>query len=114
MVHLQLGGEAMAITIRMTGKHQVTIPKKIAEAMGLKKGSIFYVVLNRNRIELVPVEVKEKVFTEAQYRKLDKLRAAQQGKEKRVTRAFIRELTDEKDWLDGISSLLLAVIWKKL
>ena len=84
------------MTITMTEKHQVTIPKRIAEALGLGKGSLFEVELRKNRIELVPVEVKEKEFTEEDYAKLDKLSEEQKGKEVRVTKAYIRRLKQGK------------------
>ena len=47
------------MTITMSEKHQITIPKKIASALGLKKGAIFNVEINDNKIELVPLEVVE-------------------------------------------------------
>jgi len=84
------------MTITMTEKHQVTIPKRIAEALGLTKGSLFEVEIRRNRIELVPVEVKEKEFTEEEYAKLDKLVRDEKGKAVRVTKAYIRRLKKGK------------------
>ena len=87
-------GETMTIT--MTEKHQVTIPKRIAEVLGLKKGSIFDVQIHKNRIELIPVEVQEKKFTEEQYKKLDLLCQSEKGKEKRVTKSFIADLKKGK------------------
>ncbi len=77
------------MTIAMSEKHQVTIPSKIARALDLRKGSLFDVELNGSRIELVPLEIREKKFTRAEYRKLDKL-LAQEGKTReKVTGAFI-------------------------
>lgn len=84
------------MTITMTEKHQVTIPKRIAEALGLGKGSLFEVELRRNRIELVPVEVKEREFSDEEYAKLDKLVAEEKGKGVRVTKAYIRRLKQGK------------------
>lgn len=80
----------------MTEKHQITIPKRIAEILGLKKGSIFDVQVYKNRIELIPVEVQEKTFTEEQYKKLDLLCQAEKGKEKKVTKEFIANLKKGK------------------
>ena len=84
------------MTITMTEKHQITIPKRVADALGLGKGSLFEVEVHRNRIELVPVEVQEKVFTEEDYARLDKLSREEKGKEVRVTKAFIRRLKKGK------------------
>ena len=84
------------MTITMTEKHQITIPKRIAETLGLGKGSLFEVEVHRNRIELVPVEVREKVFSEEDYAKLDKLSREEKGKEVRVTQAYTRRLKKGK------------------
>ena len=59
------------MTIAMSEKHQVTIPSKIARALDLKRGSLFDVELHGSKIELIPLEVKEKKFTRLEYRKLD-------------------------------------------
>lgn len=80
------------MTITMTEKHQITIPKRIAETLGLGKGSLFEIEVHRNRIELRPVEVREKVFNEEDYVKLDKLSRDEKGKEVRVTKSYIRRL----------------------
>lgn len=84
------------MTITMTEKHQITIPKRIAETLGLTKGSLFEVGVRRNRIELVPVEIKEKEFSEKEYAKLDKLVREGKGKAVRVTPAYIRRLKQGK------------------
>ena len=84
------------MTITMTEKHQITIPKRIAETLGLTKGSLFEVGVRRNRIELVPVEVKEKEFSEEEYAKLDKLVREEKEKAVRVTKAYIRRLKQGK------------------
>jgi len=80
------------MTITMTSKNQITIPKTITDALGLQKGSLFDIHIHRNKIEIVPLEVTEKVFTEEQYQKLDKLSKAQKSSEKKVTKAFISQL----------------------
>ena len=59
------------MTVKMTVKNQITIPKRITEVLGLKKGSMFEVVVSKNKIELIPFETKEKVFTKSVYKKLD-------------------------------------------
>lgn len=84
------------MTIAMSEKHQVTIPSKIARALDLKRGSLFNVELNGSRIELIPLEVKEKEFTPAEYQKLDKLLAQEKGRREKVTAAFIGKVRKEK------------------
>lgn len=84
------------MTITMTAKHQITIPKKIANILKLKKGAMFDVVVSNNRIELIPLEIREKVFTKEEYKKLDGLSIKEKGKEKRVTKKFIAHLKKGK------------------
>ena len=84
------------MTITMTAKHQVTIPKKIADVLRLKKGAMFDVLVSKNRIELIPLETKEKVFTDEEYRKLDMLSSSEKGMELRVTKNFIANLKQGK------------------
>ena len=84
------------MTITMTAKHQVTIPRKIAEILSLKKGTMFDVIVHRNRIELIPLEIVEKTFTDKEYEQLDALAAAERGQEKPVTKAFLRALNTAK------------------
>ena len=80
------------MTVRMTAKHQITIPKKVTEVLGLRKGSIFDIMISKNRIELIPLETVEKVFTEEEYKKLETLSMKEKGKEKRATRKLIENL----------------------
>jgi AbrB family looped-hinge helix DNA binding protein len=80
------------MTTVMTAKHQITIPKRIADALDLKQGSMFDVVVSKNRIELIPLETQERVFTEEEYKKLEILSMKEKGKEKRVTKKFINNL----------------------
>ena len=84
------------MTVAMSEKHQVTIPNKIARALDLKRGSLFDVELHGSRIELIPLEVKEKKFTRAEYRKLDKLLAQQKETREKVTTAYIDKVRKEK------------------
>ncbi len=84
------------MTISMSEKHQVTIPSRIAKALDLKRGSLFDIELNGNRIELIPLEVKEKKFTRAEYRKLDRLLAQEKETREKVTPAFIDKVRKEK------------------
>ena len=85
------------MTITMTAKHQITIPKKIADVLSLKKGAMFDVLVRHNRIELIPLETIEKTFTNKEYEQLDALTAAERGQEKPVTRAFIHALKTAQD-----------------
>lgn len=84
------------MTITMSAKHQITIPKKIASALGLKKGAIFNVEINDNKIELVPLEVVEKQFTDGQYAKLEKLFQEEKGKTRKASKKFIGNLKEGK------------------
>ncbi len=80
------------MTVKMTAKNQITIPKKIAKILGLKKGTMFNIQVEDNRIELIPLEVIEKEFTEEEYAKLEALAQREAGKEKKVTKKFIEDL----------------------
>ena len=84
------------MTITMTGKHQITIPKKLTDVLGLGKGSMFDVRVSGNRIELIPLETTVREFTEKEYEKLETLSAQEKGKEKRVTQKFIGDLKKGK------------------
>ncbi len=80
------------MTIVMTEKNQVTIPKKITNVLGLKRGAMFNVEVHKSRIELIPVEVKEIAFSSEQYKKIEKLSKAEKGQEQKVTSRFVRSL----------------------
>ncbi|MGR3316962.1 MAG: AbrB/MazE/SpoVT family DNA-binding domain-containing protein [Candidatus Anammoxibacter sp.] len=80
------------MSITMTSKNQITIPKKIVNALDLNKGAMFDIKITGHRIELVPVEVVEKVFTDVEYARLDEFVKKQKGKEKKVTQKFIDNL----------------------
>jgi AbrB family looped-hinge helix DNA binding protein len=80
------------MTIVMTEKNQVTIPKKITNILGLKRGAMFNIEIHKSRIELVPVEVKKIFFSTEQYKKLEKLSRAEKGREKKVTPQLIVKL----------------------
>ena len=84
------------MTITMTAKNQITIPKKITNALGLGKGSMFEVEVSREGIELIPLETKERQFTDAEYVKLETLAAREKGKEKYVTKRLINNLIKGK------------------
>ena len=80
------------MTIVMTEKNQVTIPKRITNVLGLKRGAMFNVEVHKSRIELIPVEVKEISFSAEQYKKLDKLSRTEKGQEKKTTAALIQRM----------------------
>jgi AbrB family looped-hinge helix DNA binding protein len=76
----------------MTAKNQITIPKRIAQTLGLAKGSLFNVEVVRNRIELIPLEVREKEFTDEEYRRIDGLCIKEKGRQAKVSKKFITGL----------------------
>jgi len=76
----------------MTAKHQVTIPKRIAAILDLKKGSMFDIMVQKNRIELIPLETRVREFDDEEYKKLDLLSKKEKGKEKKITKKFIEKL----------------------
>ena len=80
------------MTITMKSKNQITIPKKITSILGLEEGSMFKIVVSGNRIELVPLEVSERVFTKDEYAKLEALSKKEHGKERKVTDKLIKKL----------------------
>jgi len=84
------------MTITMTAKHQITLPKQIADAFGLKKGTLFDIHVRKDKIELIPLEIKPKSFTQEQYKKLDLLFEKEKGKAKRVSKKFISKLKQGK------------------
>ena len=76
----------------MTTKNQITLPKKIVDTLRLRKGSLFDVKVNHNRIELVPLEILEREFTDEEYEKLEKLYQKEKGSAKKVTKKFISSI----------------------
>ena len=84
------------MTITMTAKNQITIPQEIVSAMKLGKGSLFNVEIHKNRIELVPLEPTEKVFTDKEYEALERLYQKEKGQKKKVTKKFIENLKKGK------------------
>ena len=81
------------MTVTLTTKNQLTLPRKIVNALRLHKGSLFDVRLSHNRIELIPLEIKEREFTDEEYGKLEKLYQKEKGSAKRVTKKFINSIT---------------------
>lgn len=81
----------------MTAKNQITLPKKITDVLGLKKGSMFNVEVTKEGIELIPLEVKERGLTKAEYDKLEAITGKEKGKEKILTNKFINDLKKGRD-----------------
>jgi AbrB family looped-hinge helix DNA binding protein len=77
------------MTITMTSKNQITLPKKIVDALRLRQGSLFDINVKANHIELVPLEVSQREFTNAEYEKLEKLYQKEKGSVSRVTKTYI-------------------------
>jgi len=73
--------EVVSMTVTMTAKNQITIPKKIANALGLCKGTMFEVEVFKSGIELIPLETKEREFADTEYAKLEFLETKEKGKE---------------------------------
>lgn len=84
------------MTVTMTAKNQITIPKKITNALGLRRGTMFEIEVLKSGIELIPLETKEREFTDTEYAKLETLDAQEKGKEKRATKRFINNLKNGK------------------
>jgi len=80
------------MTITMTTKNQITIPKKIVDTLHLDKGAMFDVKITGNKIQLIPVEIVEKVFTDEEYAKMDKIVSFEKSKAKKVTSNYISKL----------------------
>ena len=82
------------MTITMTSKNQITLPKKIVDALRLHKGSLFDIKVKSNRIELLPLEVSQKEFTDEDYERLDRLVQKEKTKgTKKLTSEFINSIT---------------------
>lgn len=80
------------MTITMTSKNQITIPKQIVNILDLSKGAMFDVKVVGNKIHLVPVEIVEKIFTDENYKKMDALVKKERKSAKKVTKQFIDNL----------------------
>ncbi len=76
----------------MTTKNQITLPKKIVDALHLHQGSLFDVKVSKNRIELIPLKVEENPFTDEDYKRLEKLYQKEKHTAKKVTKEYIDSL----------------------
>ncbi len=84
------------MTITMTSKNQVTIPKKIVDRFNLKRGTIFDIKIDANRIELIPMELVEKSYTEDEYKKLEDLYQQEKGAAKPMSKNLVKKLKKGK------------------
>lgn len=80
------------MTIAMTSKNQITIPKKIVTEMNLVEGALFDIHINENRLELIPMETVEKTFTDEEYARLEALYQKEKRLVKPVTAKDIESL----------------------
>ena len=80
------------MTITMTSKNQVTIPKKIVDRLGLKRGCHFNIKIDEHRIELVPMELVEKPYTDEDYKKLEEISQREKPFAKKITKAYLNKL----------------------
>ncbi|MBF0523448.1 MAG: hypothetical protein HQL24_10410, partial [Candidatus Omnitrophica bacterium] len=66
------------------------------DVLRLRKGSMFDVKVLRNRIELIPLEISEKSFSEEDFQALDGLVREEKKKGAgKVTKEFIKNITKE-------------------
>ncbi len=80
------------MTITMTSKNQITLPKKIVDTLHLHKGSLFDIKVSRDRIELLPLEVSKTEFTDEEYEKLENLYQKEKHLAKKVTKKYIESI----------------------
>lgn len=80
------------MTITMTSKNQITLPKRIVDTLHLHRGSLFNVKVQSNRIELVPLEVQEREFSDEEYEKLERLYQKEKSSAKKVTKKYIESI----------------------
>jgi AbrB family looped-hinge helix DNA binding protein len=84
------------MTITMTSKNQVTIPKKIVDRFNLKRGAIFDIKIDMNKIELIPMELVEKSYTEYEYKRLEELYQQEKHTVKPMSKDLIKKLKQGK------------------
>lgn len=84
------------MTITMTSKNQVTIPKKIVDRFHLKRGTIFDIKIEANRIELIPMDLVEKSYSEDEYKNLEELYQQEKSTAKSMGKGLIRKLKNGK------------------
>lgn len=80
------------MTITLTSKNQITIPKKLITEMHLAEGALFDIQLKGNRLELIPLETVEKVFSDEEYIRLENTYQKEKNSAKKVTAKDIDKL----------------------
>jgi bifunctional DNA-binding transcriptional regulator/antitoxin component of YhaV-PrlF toxin-antitoxin module len=80
------------MTITMTTKNQVTLPKKMTAVLGLKKGTLFDVTLSHGGIQLIPLETRPGNFSKKTYEQLEKISEQEKGMEKPITKRWVSQL----------------------
>ena len=80
------------MVIKMTSKNQVTLPKAITERLHLKAGAYFKTVIQKNCIELIPVDFVEKKFSDEDFKKMDKIINKEWSQKKPLTKAYINKI----------------------
>ena len=84
------------MTITMTSKNQITIPKKIVTRLGLKRGCHFDIKTDEHRIELIPMELVEKPYTDEELQKIEEIYQREKHTAKPMTKAYIEKLRKGK------------------
>lgn len=85
--------------VRLGAKHQVTIPRRISKALGLKKGDHMLMRLVDRRVEMVPVSLipKDQLWFwtpewQAKEREVDEALAQGDFKEAKSVEELLKEL----------------------
>lgn len=91
MVNLYHNKE-LSMTITLTSKNQITIPKKLINEMHLAEGALFDIHIKGNRLELVPLETVEKIFSDEEYARLESVYQKEKNTAKKVTARDIERL----------------------
>ena len=80
------------MTITMSAKNQITIPKKLAQQLDLSAGAMFDIRINGNHLELIPLETVEKVFSDKEYAAMEGIFQKEKSSARRVTDKYIESL----------------------
>lgn len=90
---------ALEEAVRLGAKHQVTIPRRISKALGLKKGDHMLMRLVDRRVEMVPVSLipKDQLWFwtpewQAKEREVDEALARGDFKEAKSVEELLKEL----------------------
>jgi AbrB family looped-hinge helix DNA binding protein len=80
------------MVIKLTSKNQVTLPKAIVAKLHLRAGAYFQAVLEKNRIELIPVDIVEKKFSDEDFKKMDEITNKEWNQKKPLTKGYIDKI----------------------